>query len=660
MQWLTLPLSLALGFLTALIFGLMAQRLLGIRLGLVRLAVAGTFALLVNGPIMVALLSDYLGREPTGAEAAPAIALSVLGIATTILASMIFLVIIEAFVPLGSLPPPLVWGRGLRGRFARARRYWQIVGIALRNGLGPYVRDTRRRTLDDPSGRRYLGIALRNTLTAGGVTFVKLGQLLSTRRDLLPAEMVDELSRLQDRAEPVAWPEVESVLEAEIGGRVAEVFASFEREPLAAASVGQVHAARLRSGAEVVVKVQRPGIRPAVERDLDIAQRLAARLEAGTSWGRALGLRALAGGLAQALREELDYRVEADNIQTVSRAAAARPPGQIQILRAYPPLCTERVLVMERLYGTPLNVADGVVRERGLDRADLARSLLDFLLRQILVDGIFHADPHAGNVLLLPDGRLGMLDFGSVGRLDGGLREAFQRLLLAVDRGDPLGATDALLELVPRPDTVDEQQLERDLGRFLARHVNSTASSAIRMFGALFQIVADHGLSIPPELAAVLRALGTAEGTLSQLDPGFDFVTEARALAARYVSERLEPDALRQAAGEELVALLPILRRLPRRIERIASAVEHGRLGVNVRLFADERDRAVLTGLLHRVLLAFLAATGGIIAVLLLGIGGGPMVTDSLGLYALFGYNLLVVSGILALRVVVVIFRHHD
>lgn len=657
MQLITVPLAIVTGFITALIFGLIAQRLLGIRLGAVRLIAAGTFAIIVNGPLTIAFLGDYRDAPPIGADIATALALALLAIATTILASMIFLVLIEAFVPLGSLPPPLVWGRGIRGRFARARRYWQIVAIGLRNGLGPFVRETRRRALDDPGGRRHLGVALRNTLNAASVTFVKLGQILSTRRDLLPPEIIDELSKLQDRAEPVPWPDVQSLLEAELGGSVDDIFASFDRQPLAAASVGQVHAARLRSGADVVVKVQRPGIRPVVERDLDIAQRLAARLESGTSWGRMLGLRSLAEGLAAALREELDYRIEAENIQTVARAAAARGDGDIRVLSVHPALCTGRVLVMERLHGTPVNAAEPVLREMGTDRPALARALLDFLLRQILLDGVFHADPHAGNVLVLTDGRLGLLDFGSVGRLDSSLREAFQRLLMSVDRGDPLGTTDALLELVPRPDTVDEQALERDLGRFLARHVDSAASSTVRMFGDLFRIVADHGLSIPPELAAVLRALGTAEGTLAQLAPGFDFVGEARTLSASYVTEQLEPASLRHAATEELIALVPILRRLPRRMERIASAAEHGRLAVNVRLFADERDREVVTDLLHKVLLAFLAAAVGIMAVLLLGTSGGPMVTPSISLYALFGYNLLVVSSVLGLRVLVTIFR---
>ena len=209
----------------------------------------------------------------------------------------------------------------------------------------------------------------------------------------------------------------------------------------------------------MVIKVQRPGIRPAVERDLDIAQRIARRLEEGTAWGRSIGVRTLADGLAAAIREELDYRIEADNLRTV--AAGDGHASAIHVQAIHPDLCTERVLVMERLHGTPVNAAQVRLVDRGLDRPALARRLLGYLLRQMPLDGVFHADPHAGNVFVLDDGRIGLLDFGSVGRVDAGLREALQRLLLAVDRGDPLGTSDTLLELVPRPEVVDQQRLER-------------------------------------------------------------------------------------------------------------------------------------------------------------------------------------------------------
>jgi ubiquinone biosynthesis protein len=337
---------------------------------------------------------------------------------------------------------------------------------------------------------------------------------------------------------------------------------------------------------------------------------------------------------------------------------AATAGGRVRIPVPYQPLSGERVLVMERLEGTPLSAAGPLIADRGLDRDGLARDLLECLLRQVMVTGVFHADPHPGNVLVLAVGRaLGLLDFGSVGRLDASVRAALQRLLLAMDRGDPLAASDAMLEVMLRPDEVDTERLERALGQFMARYLSPGATPGVRMFSDLFRIVSEHGLSVPPEVAAVFRALATLEGTLAQLAPDLDLVAEARAFAGRQGVEQLDAGAARQLVAEELTTLLPMLRRLPRRVERIAGAAEHGRLSLQVRLFADERDRRHVTGLLHQVLLTILAATAGIMAVLLLGTAGGPRVTATVSLYQLLGYNLLVVCAILALRVLVLIFR---
>jgi len=179
----------------------------------------------------------------------------------------------------------------------------------------------------------------------------------------------------------------------------------------------------------------------------------------------------------------------------------------------------------------------------------------------------------------------------------------------------------------------------------------------VRMFTDLFRIVAEHGLAIPPEIAAVFRSLATMEGTLTQLDPGFDIVAEARQFASGQLAERLGPEELRRTALDELATLLPMLRRLPRRVDRIGQALETGRLSVNVRLLADPSDRRFVTGLLHQVLLTFLAAAAGIMAVLMIGLPGGPSVTRQVSLYAFFGYCLLVVAAILAVRVLVLVFR---
>ncbi|MDG6106894.1 AarF/ABC1/UbiB kinase family protein [Dactylosporangium aurantiacum] len=618
-----------------------ARRLLGVAFGRVRLLLAGLAALLVSGPISRAM-SGSVPRDTT--SAAP-LWLLILAVVTSLVVAMVFLVIAEALVPTGRFRP-LLWLRGVRARSRRTRRYLQILAIVVRHGLGPYLRGRRAAA---PAAR-----SLRQALEEGGLTFVKLGQVLSTRRDLVPGEFVEELSTLRDRAAPIAWDDVRAVLEAEFGAPVGELFADIEQEPLAAASVAQVHAATLRSGASVVVKVQRPGIRAVVDRDLDIVGRLAATLEARTRWGRTAGAVGLAAGFTQAVHEELDFRIEARNMTAV---AAADPAGPVTIPVPLPDLCTERVLVMSRLDGVPLHGARAVLAARGVDTAELARTLLYCVLRQILVAGVFHADPHPGNALLLTDGRLGLLDFGSVGRLDGGVREALQRLLLSLDRGDPAGATDALLGVVARPDEVDEERLERSLGQFMARHLSTGGGTDPQLFRSLLRLVAEYELTIPPEVAAVFRALTTLEGGLAELSGGFDVMTEARGFAQQHFAEMWRPSAVKQALTEELTTLVPVLRRLPRRVDRIAAALERGRLGVNVRLFADERDRRHVSGLVHQVLLTVLSGVAGIMAVLLLGTAGGPMVTAAVSLYALFAYNLLAIAAILALRVLIGIFR---
>ena len=262
-----------------------------------------------------------------------------------------------------------------------------------------------------------------------------------------------------------------------------------------------------------------------------------------------------------------------------------------------------------------------------------------------MLDGIFHADPHPGNILLLRDGHPGLLDWGSVGRIDAGLRGALQRLLLALDRGDPLMVTDSLLDVVDRPQDLDEPRLERALGRFLARYFAAGVTPDMRMFTDLFRIVTDFGLSVPAEIAAVFRALATIEGTLTQLAPGFDIVDEARRFGGRQLAAQLSPEAIRKTASDELAALVPLLRRLPRRIDRIGGALEDGRLTLSVRLLADPSDRRYLTGLVHQVLLAFLAAASGIMAVLMIGLHGGPALISAVSLYSFLGYCLLGYRG---------------
>lgn len=647
-----LPIALFMSFallVMILILATVAQRLLGVRFGWIRTFAAAFLAFTLGTPILTPMLKPFERIRPGEDPGIGALWILFLVGMCIVLIPMVFLVLAEALVPPGSIPGPIETVRSLRGRISRARRYSQITRIAFKHGLGPYLRG-RGDALEDRSGKVRLARSLREALDDGGVTFVKLGQILSTRRDLLPPEFIDELGRLQDQVAPAPWEQIEPVLVAELGGPVDQVFATFDRTPLAAASIAQAYTARLHTGEDVVVKVQRPGIGKVVAKDLDIVRRLALTLETRTRWGRALGMRDLAEGFAVAIREELDFRVEAANMAAV----ASSPGARVTYPAPFSRMCGERVLVMQRLHGKPLATVSG-------DGSALARDLLDCLLRQILLEGVFHADPHPGNMMVLEDGSLGLLDFGSVGRLDASVRSALQRFLLALNRQDPLGVTDALLEVVPRPDEIDEAALGRALGQFMARHLGPGMDS-VQLFTDLFKIVSEYGLSIPPEVAAVFRALATLEGTLVRLAPGFNLIGEARDFARRYLAEQVSAGTVKEAVAQEVTALLPMLRRLPRRIERIASAAEHGRFTMNVRLLADERDRRYVTGLLHQVLLTVLGATAGLMGVVLLGTEGGPVVVEqmNMGLYELIGYNLLVISAILVLRVLVLIFRRRD
>jgi ubiquinone biosynthesis protein len=565
------------------------------------------------------------------------------------LATLTFLFLAEMALPSGGGLGFVGRLRSIRRRMARARRYSQVSRIAVKHGIGPYLGGRRAET-----GTRHAVLArsLRQALEDAGVTFVKLGQVLSTRPDLLPPAFIDELSKLQDQVAPVPFDRVERDLTEELGRPVMEVFAEFDPEPLAAASIAQVYRARLHSGEDVVVKVRRPDIDRVVDRDLDIVYRVARSLELRASWARSLGVVDLADGFAAALTEELDFRVEARNLTTVRTASG---DSVIALPTVHSELSSERVLVMGRLDGAPVRTAIGAVD--GERRDELARALLDCVLRQVLLHGVFHADPHPGNVLLLADGTLGLLDFGSVGRLDATLRGGLRNLLAAVDRGDPAGLRDGLLEIVDRPDEIDEQRLDRALGALMAKHLSHGQSPDLDMFTDLFRVVAEFRLSIPPAVAAVFRALATVEGTLGLLSPGFNILVESRSFANKLIGEQLRPDSLRRTATEELMSLLPVLRRLPRRIDRVTSALEQGRLSVNIRLFADERDRAVVTTMLHEVLLAFTGMATGIMAVLLLASTGGPQVTPELTLNQVFGYNLLVISALLGLRLLFVVFR---
>lgn len=673
--------------LNVLILGFVTRRLLGIPVGWPRTIVV-TGVVFTSIGALVQLAAVELGYvAPTGEFTPgvhPAIALGVIGLATAwvIALGVGALVVVEALIPTGTLPQPVAVLRDLPARRRRSRRYTQIVAIAVRHGLGGFLRPTARTVGEDaPQVAR----SLRRALTDGGVTFVKLGQMLSTRPDLIGAPFASELSKLTADAAPEPWQTVEQTLATEWGADPGQVLAEIDREPLASASVGQVHRARLHDGAHVVVKVQRTGARAQVNADLDILRRLARWLERTTGWGRALQLRSLVDGFANSLDEELDYRAEAANAAAIGAAAAGAAPAgttpsdldapeppdlaetaaaspgvRVRTPAVYAQWTSSRVMVMEQLDGQPLSRASAILTELPpTQRAAMANALLEAVLRQVLQTGTFHADLHSGNVFVDSDGSLALLDFGSVGRLDRVARAAIGRLLLAVDRSDSLAATDALLEVLDRPPELDDRRLEREVGILVVRYGGGLGhAGAAGLFAELFTLVVRHEFSVPPQIAAVFRAFGALEGTLALIEPGIDLVSSARSVGKDMLAEHLEPERVRASLEEQLAQVVPVLQRMPRRLDALTLAAQRGELSLNVRLLGHRQDRAFITGLVQQLIVTLIAGAAALGAILLVISDGGPVLAEGLRLYPTLGATLFLVAFVLAARALALAFRH--
>jgi ubiquinone biosynthesis protein len=630
-----------------LVFGALAGRLLGVRLGPLRIIVCG-----LAGVCFGALASNiwWSTGDATHDFVVYAFA-SVVGTLVAVAAvDFVARPAIQAPLEMRSRPRPL---RSLHLWLLRLLRYATIMRLAWRHGLLRALTVVPAHA--DVAYHERRGRHLSEALEEAGGIFVKLGQVLSTRRELLPAAIAGQLEVLQDRAEPASLHQIDAILRSELGAPGAEFFDSFEDRPMAAASLGQVHRARLHSGETVAVKIQRPDVEESVQRDLDIIMRLATRLERTSAWGRTAGVTDLARGFATNLREELDYRVEARNTTMLADALAGRGSPRLPTVIAQ--LSTRRVLVLEWLDGVPLRDARARFGELGIDPREAARGLLTSFLTQVLEVGVFNADPHPGNVLVMPDGALAQIDFGSVGRLDAGQRLALARLLIAVERGDAKLLRDALLELTTAGVRLNVDSLDLALGQFMVQRLGPAAPAGAGMFNDLLLVLTSFGLSFDPQLAATFRALITLEGTLRVIDPDFDVVTETKQLAAGLGARLFGPGPLAGAVYDDVLRLAPMLRRLPYRIDRITADMEHNEWGINVRLLADERDVHLLTALVGRFLMTLLSGAIGLVSALLLRVDTGTMLSPDLTLAQGLGYLGLVVASLLGIRVLVAVSR---
>ncbi|WP_245933542.1 ABC1 kinase family protein [Arthrobacter livingstonensis] len=599
------------------------------------------------------------GQNTNGLNVAPAVAVlfPVLSVGWIFALGVGALVFIEAAFPTGTLPGFATLFTGWNARRRRACWYTDIVSIAVRHGLGSRLRGFGQG--GGPEREAKTARALRDALNEAGVTFVKLGQMLSTRRDLLPGAYIRELETLQSNATVESWETIAAAVEERLGRPLPEVFSEVDQVPLAAASVAQVHRAVLLDGTPVVIKVQRPGALDQVNLDMDIIIRLARWLNRTTPWGRSLGVHQLAQGFAGSLAEELDYTVELENMRSIEHALESSGRFAVTVPHAYAEFSGEPLLVMNQLPGLPISSASRQLGElTAVERSELAATLLGATLQQIISDGVFHADLHAGNIFITPEGKLGLLDFGAVGRLDPATQSALGMMLYSIDKNDSAGATDALIELLDRPDDLDARAVERSLGQLLTRfRTGFRAGGSQKMFGELFALVIAHRFSVPPQIGAAFRALAAVEGTLLVIDPGMDLVAAARSEVSRLMSGKMGLGSVKDELEQRMMALLPLLNRLPRRINNISEDLEHGRFSMNVRVLAHPADRRYLTGLFQQLVVAVLAGAAVLGAIMLITSNEGPLLTGEVHLYGVFGFALLFGGFVLGMRALMMVFK---
>jgi ubiquinone biosynthesis protein len=410
-----------------------------------------------------------------------------------------------------------------------------------------------------------------------GTTFVKLGQLLSSRPDLLPDVYIHELEKLVDEVPAVPFEPIRETIEREIG---LEHFVSIDGQPLATASIAQIHPALLKDGREVVVKVRRPGIEQVVDLDLDLLRKTAGIAERRSGTARLLQLRALAEELEQHLRAELDFREEAHNAEVIG-GLLERFAADLTVPKVVRPFVTEQVLVLERVAGEKVGGDLPLEPER---RRELAATLFKAYVRQITVEGIFHADPHRGNVLVTPDGRLALLDFGLLGRLDDDTRTSLALLLLAIAQNRADDVADLIFSLSLTDVDSDEAGFVHDLRRKLPRY-HWRPLAGIRTgegLADLQRLCLQHGIALPTSFALVGKTLSQAESIARTLDPLLDPVAllrqEGMTVMAAEVGRRLTPNQLAAFAFTQLQPLS----RVPRRMAQILERIETGSLKIGI------------------------------------------------------------------------------
>ncbi|HEX7606743.1 MAG TPA: AarF/UbiB family protein [Usitatibacter sp.] len=525
-------------------------------------------------------------------------------------------------------------------------RYRQIAQLLWKYGRSDLV--SQMGTLDESladeakkepaPGEQALPDQLADDLEAMGPTYVKLGQVLSGRPDLLPGAYLSALTRLQDRVKPFSYAEVKHIVEEDLQVRISKAYARFDHAPIAAASLGQVHAAALRDGREVVVKVQRPGIAKQIADDFEVLKQIAEFFDAHTEVGRKHRFCAMLEEFRLTIRQELDYELEAANLAAVGENL--KDFELIQIPQPVPDFCSKRVLTMEYVSGTKITQMAPVARLE-VNGSELAEELFKAYLKQVLVDGLFHADPHPGNVFLTNDGRIALLDLGMVGTTTPSIQEHLLKVLIAIGEGKAEQAADVIIAMSEKGEEFDGPAFKKRITQVVVANQRKGLSD-MNVGRTLLEVTgaaADMGLFVPSELTLLGKTLLQLDQVGKILDPEFDPNAAICRNATEIMSRRMEKGATQGSALSTLLEMKDFITGLPVRANKIMDAVVNKDLELKVKAVDAPMVMEALQKIANRV------TSGLILAALIIGASLLMRIETS---FVLFGYPGLAIISFLA------------
>lgn len=484
----------------------------------------------------------------------------------------------------------MIGGIGLlQNRFRHTKRYREIMNAFLKNGFSHIL--FRLGITDRTSSKKDgavmnmqdIGVKLRLTLQELGPTFIKLGQIASSRRDLVPFEIADELEKLQDHVAPFPFEQVKEIIETELEMPIDSLFTEFEKEPIATASIGQVHAARLSSGEKVAVKVQRPNIYHVVNKDLTILSDLARFLEDNMDWAEAYRLQDMVDEFARSLRDELDYRVEARSGERIAKQFEGVPT--VHIPSIFWDLSTSKVLTSELIHGVKVNDLERLDAE-GYDRERIAERIVHSMLDQILMAGFFHGDPHPGNIFVLPNNVISYLDFGMVGRLDDDMKYHFATLIIQLRKGNTENMIKTLDAMGILSDDTDMMTFKKDVDHLQSKYYDVPFEEIKpgAFFLDLFRIAYRHRIQIPTEITILGKSILTLEGFITKLAPGFSIMSAVEPFGKKLIMERYSPKNVLRKSLLHWKENIEILTDFPKDLKELSTLIRKGNLQMNIHI----------------------------------------------------------------------------